>query len=373
MSKPFYPLLFVLMLLHTASPAQRVSVTSLSNGFRDGDCMQRQNLTRFADGDSGEGKVWLLSDKDIADAGHTVDYRIVGDTVVETRNGTRYFYNQNDGTLRLTGFDNRTSSIKYDSPITMLRYPFSYGDSISCSFTGSGIYGDHIRLGLAGRCHTVADACGIIVCGEDTLTDILRVRHHRETVRNTGYDSIPAVNTDSLELYLLHGDVMTEDIYSYYKPGYRYPLITSAVSYSRYQNRTHPHVCLTSFYAPEQQENDLRYDPGNERLRSAAASRTPGEGGDGSGGDGKAGSLADIAATSDGSSVHVHYDNLHVSLPVTLTVFDALSRQMSSTFTINGPEAGDITIPLLYPSQNVLLLHVTAGDSQNVIKIGKNF
>lgn len=376
MNRSFYLLLILTLPCIVPLYAQQVFLKSTANGFRDGDCLQKYDMARCPDSGYGSGVIWVFSGEDICgNDGHTIEYNFLGDTIVELRHGTRYFYYQDDEALHLIGFDNRTSSVRYDNPVLMLRYPFCYGDSVSGTFTGSGVYGDHIHLGIAGRGYTVADACGMIVCDGDTLTDILRVRHHRETVRKTGYDSIPVVYIDSLEQYLLYGDgVMAEDIYSYYKAGYRYPLITSAISFRRCQGQIYPHACHTSFYAPEQQAYDLQYDPENENIRSAQAIRSSGiNGGTDTGSGDNASSRVGVEATSDGSNVYVHYDNPHVSLPVTFMVFDALSRQLSSTFTINGSGTGDITMPLLYSTQNVLLLYVTAGDSRTVIKIGKNF
>lgn len=362
-------LMSVLILLCGSLYAQPVSITSSANGFRNGDCLQRHYLTDFSDGDEGNGRVWIYSDANVSEHKQFIEYYLLGDTIVESVGGTRYFYRQSGDTLYVLGFDNRTSYFTYNHPLPILRYPYTRGDTISCTFTGSGIYGDHLRLGTFGRCHTVADACGMIVCGEDTLTDVLRIHHHRETIQKTGYDRISLVDTDSLEFYVSDADgVVIEDIFYYYKSGYRYPIIVS-VSSSRLNNgHRSPHAGYAVLYTLQQQEYDIHYDPENEDIRAYDISSDRILAKNSSYETGIINVFNGISATSDGRNVYVRYD-ISTSLPVTFTVYDALSRQMSATYTVS--DTGNITLPLLYSTQSVLLLYVICGDSCTVLKILK--
>lgn len=357
-------LLSVFILQYVYSFAQHTSVTSVANGLRSGDRLQRHYLTCFSDGDGGNDRIWTYSDANVSEQEHSIEYYSLSDTIVGAVNGTRYFYRQSGDTLYTLGFDNRNSHITYNHPIPVIRYPYTRGDSISCTFTGSGIYGDHLYLGIVGRCHTVADACGMIVCGEDTVTDILRVHHHRETLQKSGYDRVPVVNTDSLDLYISNADdIVVEDIFYYYKSGYRYPVITSVSCSSLSGGQRFPHSGYTVIYTLRQQECDIHYDPENENMRAydVSSGRISAK---------NSSDMSDvfsgITATSDGHNVYVHYDT-STSLPVTFTVYDALSHQMSATYIVDN--AGDIALPLLYSTPNVLLLYVTCGDSSAVLKI----
>lgn len=365
--KKFAFLLPSLVLSCAVMSAQVIPLTLAANGPRHGDCLQGNGLMRFNDGDGGDGRLWICSDEDVSEQGHSVEYYSLGDTIAVAADGIRYFYRLSGDTLCMLGFDNRTSHVVYSRPLPVLRYPFSCGDSISCTFTGSGMYGDHILLGIAGRCHTAADACGMVVCGADTLTGILRIRHHRETVRKAGYGSLPSLSADSLDMYLSSADgVMVEDIFCYYKPGCRYPVITSVSSSGLHRGQSIPHAGYAVLYAPDRQEYDIHYDPENEAVRAYSASLAGGRANGAPDASGVSDALAGMAAASDGRSVYVHYSGSS-SLPVTFTVFDALSRQMSASYTVSS--SGDITLPLLHSTRNVLLLHVTCGDSMAVLKI----
>ena len=99
-------------------------------------------------------------------------------------------------------------------PILALKYPLSYGDSVSAPFLGYGIYcGDH-PFKETGLSTVIADANGSIVIDDDTIPDVLRIHSLKSYSICMGIDSTLLDNARQKQV--------VEERYDWYAHGYRY-------------------------------------------------------------------------------------------------------------------------------------------------------
>lgn len=188
--------------------------------MRDSDELSVQEIPYFYPDSKGDNIVWDFSG--IADEG--MDYKVLlqkdtlGRNVGLGNDGVTY-YRFNTDTLFLVCHENPLWRIYYMHPILALKYPLSYGDSISAPFLGYGIYcGDH-PFKETGLSTVIADANGSIVIDDDTIPDVLRIHSLKSYSICMGIDSTLLDNARQKQV--------VEERYDWYAHGYRYPLFTT--------------------------------------------------------------------------------------------------------------------------------------------------
>ena len=109
----------------------------------------------------------------------------------------------------------------HHSPAIVLRFPLTYGDTLSSPFHHTGRYSGRYYFNEDGI-HTVeADAAGSLILTGDTMGNVLRV-HSRKT-------SSIVMGLDSAMLSQLPAKRQTTDCYTWYARGYRYPFLCSVI------------------------------------------------------------------------------------------------------------------------------------------------
>lgn len=170
------PLFLTLMLSVLYANAQCCSLSAEGNLMRDTDALSLQAIPYFYSEGNGDNNVWDFSD--IAEKGNIFKIIFQMDTLgrnVELCNDGVTYYRFCADTLFIVGNESPLYKIRYRLPILALKYPFSYGYSISAPFHGYGIYcGDHTFM-ETGASTVIADANGTIIINDDTIPNALRV------------------------------------------------------------------------------------------------------------------------------------------------------------------------------------------------------
>ena len=262
--------LFCMSLILPLNIYGQTTLTWAGNGFRDGDSLVMRRVEGVSPGLTGRDTVWDFSDADTGRR-HISQYIKYDDTISACDGGTSWRTVLRNDTLLLTGYENRHTLMEYDVPLPLLRYPFSYGDSILGSFHGRGVWCDRTYMRVWGDGVTRADGEGtLILPSGDTLRHVLRLHSIRRTW-HTAYDSVRTwqrlremVRQETREGLAFETTMTTpvvSETYTWYAPGRRYPVL-------RMENASDNtgSAAFAVAYPPESQL-DLDYDMENALLR----------------------------------------------------------------------------------------------------------
>lgn len=238
-------------LLCTGFTLMSQSLTAARNKFRSGDKITKQQVEYLEPGMPGTSIVWDFSHINVKNEKYHLMYfgsdKKDSTQFIGLEHDTRYRYTQQSDTIFLTGYDNRTTLMRFSKPEAQLRFPFQYGDSLVSSFKGEGIYCNKIKLVAKGKTTLVADAKGALITSEnDTLKHVIRLKRSR-VYSELGVDSV------TLEL----------QTYSWYAPGYRYPVFETLKSI-KHINDSVSEYFSTSFYYSIEKVKELPADKANE-------------------------------------------------------------------------------------------------------------
>jgi len=204
-----YKLLFISPLfcfLSLSSTAQtEKTLNSHRNHFRSGDVIIKQQVEFKDPGASGKDITWDFSHLNMVDEKYQLVYynTTKGDTthITGLEHETRYRYLLKMDTLWLTGYENRTTTMDYQQPEALLRFPLRYGDTLGIAFAATGLYCQKVELAAEGYTKVVADATGNLITPEnDTLKNVLRLLRIKEFT-DIGTDSANLGTTMRMETY----------------------------------------------------------------------------------------------------------------------------------------------------------------------------
>jgi hypothetical protein len=252
-------------------------LNTLHNHYRAGDVLIKQQVEFAGPGQAGENKLWDFSRVKTVNDEYTLAYSlppllndsvyIMGDMhflkkdvqenelVVGTEHNTMYYYRLKNDTLLQLGHENPVVSLKYMLPMSVMRYPLNYGQSVSSDYRTKGWYSGTAAIQSVGRVTTAADAYGrMILPSGDTLSPVLRVK----TVQ-TIYD-IPNQWTVTAGVQDKGRQVET---CRWYSKGYRYPVFETIRSISLNDQSD---IFSTAFFFPPQDHLYLDTDPENQAL-----------------------------------------------------------------------------------------------------------
>lgn len=169
-------------------------------------------------GSSGVNVLWNFSNCDIRD--YTLTKRITSSTaglrIVEPE--MRKFYSVSGDTLFLCAYQTPIETIEYAQPQVAFVYPFNYGDSISYSFSGKGMFSETYSLSYNGTKVMMADAVGDLLLPDNKmLKNVLRV--HSVTFNNKWLEGLESNLVDSATSKL-----EVNDEYYWFAKECRYPV-----------------------------------------------------------------------------------------------------------------------------------------------------
>lgn len=257
--------------MHAQQPLTRYNLQP-----RSGDRLVKQQIAYKNQGRSGQNVLWNLGEVDVLNWRYRLNYVSVhshpqGVTGVE--HGTRYYYAEHGDTLVLEGMENNGMRIRYDDVPAELPFPLQYGAELKGDYHGRGVYCDKAPYREYGRYHVTADATGtLILPSGDTLRNVVRVHSVRKTCTrfyvadslNT-MQALPIFTRDSVACALAADSAMVStDIYRWYAPGYRYPVLETVTVGAKDAKRLTAAFLLT----PEEQTTAIS-DAVNEPLRHA--------------------------------------------------------------------------------------------------------
>ena len=266
-----YTILNILFAICLTTNGQQVS--KLNNHYRNGDVLEKRQVSVEGFDLNGKNGVWSLEDAELSKKSSSTEYTAEADTMMMVERSNRTYFHLENGLVSIIGSENAQELISYDMPETWLKFPMQMGDSTSGYFNGTGRYCDHLFMRRFGTYKTKADAVGKLVLPEsDTLRNVIRLHTERYvgtivTPIDTIKTDIPVFTVDSIVTHMIPDSAkVREDIYRWYAEGYRYPVLEA----------TTLHVGSTAlskevfYFAPEMQEQ-LALDEENKRIHKQIA------------------------------------------------------------------------------------------------------
>ena len=338
------------VVLYAATALCSQAQTVLTSGLhspRAGDRLLKHEAVLPSVGPQGKDVVWDFSGIDVSDDAQTTMYYVTGTDTLQAadgRNATCLVLVGNS--LGIASVENRLLKLSFTSPVLEMPYPLAYGDSVSSSFRGMGVYCDNRRLSVEGTSAVKADAAGcLLLPGGLRLDSVLRIAVERRAVVRMSVDT---TRLDSLE-----GRTVVESRHIWYAPGYRYPLL-EAVTLTTYRGRKA--VASRSYALITPPDGiDAPSDMGNEAIRRRAAADAS------AGGNGETPPTDVITGRSvavNGSTVTVDYA-LSRTVDVSLLVADVsgvVHKSMSLRGESAGPHTADIHCGSLRPGEYILYI-----------------
>lgn len=150
--------------------------------------------------------------------------------------GANRYYHLSADTLFITGYETPTFAIRYTLPEKQMVFPFRYGDSIHSTFAGTGEYAHRTTFAVKGYTTIHADAIGKLMLPTMTIDTALRIhttRCYTATERDTA--------------------IITTDIYQWFSPLYRYPLLETICERTTTRNDS-TGVTLAFYHEPVELE-----------------------------------------------------------------------------------------------------------------------
>jgi len=212
-----YLLIATAMILASTAFSQCI-LTYKDNALLPGDVILSKEV-QFADpGSSGLNQIWDFSKIGIKGAGNSSSM-LSGTTVnpdgiseynvLLTEGGREYYMYNTSAGLTEKGYNSKRFTMAYTDPMRKMMYPFAFGESFTDTYLGSTMYNGTEKIDISGEYAVTADASGTLILPDRTLTNTLRVK---------------AVKA-GLELNPCNSSLVSILKYSWYAPGYRYPVL----------------------------------------------------------------------------------------------------------------------------------------------------
>lgn len=176
---------------------------------------------------------------------------------------TNYFYRIQDDRIYLLGYENNVDKMHYLQPIPVLKFPFTYNDSLKGIANSEDLFSAQVPMQMHGTIETHADASGIIILPTgDTLKQVIRTH------------SILTQLSDKIQIMdSVHVNTTIEN-YKFWARGYRYPVFECIKTI--HKRDTIEDVFETAFIFPPPQQYCVTADTANvverERMKSEVIS-----------------------------------------------------------------------------------------------------
>lgn len=238
----------------------QTTISHATNSPRSGDVLVKQQIEYFSDGEEGSDAVWDFSDLRTTGEMFVQEYLCDSDSVlIGTDPEMMYRYGKGKDSLNLVSVESPLKIIRYETPQTLITYPFLYGSNICNPFYGIGAYCKQQTIRHKGTLLVEANAQGsIIEAGGDTLRNALRVHSLRISSLSMHSPSDTLYSDSSYQKQEI------EEKDQWYVRGYRYP-IYETVSTTYYDDMTQVSCIQNAYhYLPEDQV--ALGDPVNEDI-----------------------------------------------------------------------------------------------------------
>ncbi len=274
--------------------------------FRANDTIVKQQVEYKNPGKMGENVFWNFGKLKPVDEKYTIVYAEVSDTTTEisgTEHRTRYFYELQNDSLLLLGYENPTTRVRYDIPEIILHFPMKFGDKIEGYFSGKGIYCDKLDVDAYGLSRSLVDASGVLILpNRDTLKHVIRIRTIQlvsEKILPLTADSLakstidkpnPGTAAEVIRKQLESDSaVLMVDTHRWYAAGYRYPVFET-VRTGKYRDQNKTSYFTTAFFYPPVKHLYVTSDSTNKKVQDELRK-------------------SDLIATGNGNNNDPGYDN----------------------------------------------------------------
>lgn len=200
--------------------------------------------------------------------------------IIGTEHDTRYSYQRQKDSLLLWGYENHTSTTRYNIPEVIFRENLGIGEHTTGFFHGVEMYCGKLPFRIFGAYDlSVAGKGTLILPTGDSLCNVTLI-HYAKTVSKVKYPKVKSL--EELENYVFYENPYNKDSiicnqkndavifvhqYKWYAEGYRYPVYeTISTSIKEKEN-----LYKTAYYFPPEEQEKL-YDEPNENLRAQLSS-----------------------------------------------------------------------------------------------------
>ncbi len=211
----------LLLLLSSVGLKSQTIVNYPDNSLLICDTNTYQEIKFVDPGNAGAGQIWdfskmQLTGKDqpstlqaasLPKLNGVADYNI---SLLE--NGYNFCMNLSEKGLEELGYVNTEQKLvmRYSDPVLKMKYPFSFGDHFTDHFVGQALYDGISPIEFFGDHEVTADANGTLILPDRVLEGTLRVKSIKKGLQ---------LNTcGTTDITILK--------YSWYAPGFRYPVLT---------------------------------------------------------------------------------------------------------------------------------------------------
>ena len=212
-----YILLACVMILASAGFSQCV-LSYKSNALIKGDVILSKEFQYVDPGSAGQNQIWDFSK--ISFKGNEKSNHIFSSPTAKLEGVSEYNVLMSDGEresymnitaadLAEKGYTAKDLTMVYSDPVLLMVYPFTFGESFTDKYTGSTLFQGQTKIDLTGDYTVTADAFGTLILPDRTLTNTLRVMAEKSGV----------------EMNPCSSNVVRILKYSWYAPGYRYPVL----------------------------------------------------------------------------------------------------------------------------------------------------
>ena len=320
----------------------------------------------LSEGSRGEGWFWDFSSASITDGNaHRRYIHPLDSLYIELFEGSMHKYLLSGDTLYWKGFENPGTDMRDTVTAAIMRFPFSYGDSLSDSYILKGKYYRQLYFVESGDIEVVADATGTMKMPTgDTISNIIRVK---EVKRFHAYMSPQPINlpldtiSDTIPL-----QVQTR--YRWYASTHTLPIaeIIEKKVFKNHQLEAHERKCLIADIDSKTLQR-IRTSQQRSIGTKSRSDITPSM-------QGKPitppSNIQSVTATESSRGVSLRFNIAHQATMLSIDIVDFGGRVYYSSETQNYPQGEyQRELPLAeIPNGDYMIVIVADGDKGNPIK-----
>lgn len=233
----FIPVISVLSL-----PAQ-TTLTFSRHALLPGDSVVSREISYVEPGNAGINQVWdfsgihftgKISTSQImaASAGRSAEEADFNAVMKEE--GKDYYIQIGENEYVEKGFTSDNISIIYSDPITRLKFPFVYGQTLSDKYQGDAVYCGNRIIPFTGDYKVTADAYGTLILPDRIIRDVIRLK-----IEKSAFQVNPCNITETSIVR-----------YVWYAPDARYPVMGTMYT-ERKTTAREPEVTKSAFINPQ--------------------------------------------------------------------------------------------------------------------------
>lgn len=228
-----------------------------NNSYRNNDKLVYNVFNFENNARCGDKQVWDISHCAISNTEYNIEYSIDdnGIYISNDKNEIKTFKLCSNLFFQC-GEENRLLKLQYTKPKLSKAFPFQYGDSISGTFEGRGVYCEKYDTEVKGDVFVKAVGLGILVTNDnDTLNNVLQV--HTKSVKDV------KMRNDSFQTNTTDIKQEIEERDEWYAKGFRYPVLIEINNTSYYNHK--PVATCKKSYLLSLRDYNIFNDSANEK------------------------------------------------------------------------------------------------------------